>query len=149
MSTPPPALQHLARKLIAIGPAPVGPSSHGVIQAVQACEKLRVPLTKLAGVAGFTSLLSRALALAKRQASSLAEVRVGADGSLEGVEALRQDLDAAEGWPEGMNGGTVLVAELLRLLVVLIGEPLMLSLVREAWPDLSLDTATLSSKEPP
>lgn len=149
MSTPPPALQHLARKLIAVGPAQVGPSYHGADQAVQACEKLRVPLTKLAGVAGFTSLLSRALALAKRQSPSFVGLRVGADGSLEGVEAIRPDLDAAEVLPEGVNGGTVLVAELLGLLVVLVGEPLTLSLVREAWPDVSLDAITLSSKEPP
>lgn len=148
MSTPAPALQHLARKLIAIGPVPVGPSSNGANQAVQAYEKLRVPLTRLAGVAGFTSLQSRALALAKRQAPSLAGLRVGSDGLLR-VEEIPPGVDAVDMLPEGTNGGTVLVAELLGLLVVLIGEPLMLSLVREAWPDVSLDTAALSSKESP
>ena len=40
---------------------------------------------------------------------------------------------------EAGQGAEVLVAELLGLLVTLIGETLTLSLVREAWPDASIE----------
>ena len=131
MSPPPPAIQDLARRLLAGEPARVE-SSHGEAdQAVRACERLRSPVTKLIGAAGFASLLSRALALARRQAPSLEGLRVGADGSLAGFNEVQQDSGAAEA---ARHGGVVLLAELLGLLVTFIGQPLTLRLVREAWP---------------
>jgi hypothetical protein len=98
------------------------------------CEKLRLPLAKLAGVAGFRSLLSRAVALAKSEDPSLVAVRVGADGSLEGLDAPGQD----QGTGAGGAAGVVVVAQLLGLLVTFIGEPLTLRLVRDAWPNASV-----------
>lgn len=112
--------------------------SHGhVDEAVQVCAKLGAPLSKLAGVFGFASLLSRALALAKREVPSLLAVHVRPDGSLEGwVEPGR------DGGAGAMTtGGEVLVARLLGLLVTFIGKPLTLRLVCEVWPDLSEDGA--------
>ena len=143
MSAPPPAIQNLARQLV--GAPEGGESSQGDAgQAVRACEKLRAPLAKLIGAAGFASLLSRALALAKRQAPSLEGLRVEADGLLAGSNEVPQDSDALEG---ARHGGVVLVAELLGLLVTFIGEPLTLSLVREAWPDALVETTALSNEE--
>jgi hypothetical protein len=144
MSPPPPAIQDLARRLLASEPARVE-SPHGdADQAVLACERLRVPLTKLIGAAGFASLLSRALALARRQAPPLEGLRVGADGLLTGFNEVQQDSGAAEA---ARHWGAVLVAELLGLLVTFIGQPLTLSLVREAWPDASVETMTLTKEE--
>jgi hypothetical protein len=144
MSTTAPAIRNLARRLLAGEPARVE-SSHGDVHpVVRACERLRVPLTNLIGVAGFASLLSRALALAKRQAPSLEGLRVEADGLLAGSNEVPQDSDALEG---ARHGGVVLVAELLGLLVTFIGEPLTLSLVREAWPDALVETTALSNEE--
>jgi hypothetical protein len=112
----------------------VSSSSGHSNQVALACEKLRQPLTRLAGAAGFSSLLSRALAMAKRESPSLKELRVEPDGSLAGFDES-QDLAAREAqW----HGGVILIAELLGLLVTLIGEPLTLSLVHEAWPDASV-----------
>ena len=150
MSTTPPAIQNLARQLLAGEPASVE-SSHGdADQAVRACEKLRAPLTKLIGAAGFASLLSRALALARRQAPALKGLRVGADGLLTGFNEVQQDSGAAEAAADaGRHWGAVLVAELLGLLVTFIGEPLTMSLVREAWSDASIESMTLSSEENP
>ena len=146
MSTTPPAIQNLARRLLASEPARVG-SSHGdADQAVLACERLRVPLTKLVGTAAFASLLTRALALASRQAPSLQGLRVGADGLLTGFNEVQQDSGTVE---PARDWGAVLVTELLGLLVTLIGQPLTLNLVREAWPDASLETLTLSDEETP
>ena len=43
----------------------------------------------------------------------------------------------------------IMVAELLKLLVMFIGEPLTLSLVREAWPDASIGITKRTSEERP
>lgn len=96
------------------------------------CEKLRQPLSMLAGVAGFRSLLSRALALAGDEVRWLKAVHVKADGSLEGLdEAQLSDAEIAA-------GEAVLVARLIGLLVTFIGEALTVHLVQEAWPEASL-----------
>jgi hypothetical protein len=146
MSTTPPAIQSLARQLLAGDTARIESSNGGVDQAMRACEKLRVPLTKLAGAAGFSSLLSRALALARRQSALLEGLRVEADGALAGLNGLGKDADNAEA---SRHAGVVLVTELLGLLVAFIGEPLTLSLVREAWPDASLETIRVRTEEKP
>ena len=56
-------------------------------------EKLRHELGEFAGVAGFQSLASRALVLAKTEAPSLSVVRVGADGSLQGLGEIEHQFD--------------------------------------------------------
>ena len=88
-----------------------------------------------AGVAGFRSLLSRALALAKAEVVSLNPVRVREDGSLEGFDRASH----LPGAGPGDDGGVAVVAHLLWLLVTFIGEPLTLRLVRDAWPDAPVD----------
>jgi hypothetical protein len=145
MSTPSPATQKLARQLLA-GASAGAESSGDAAQIVRTCEKLRAPLTKFAGTAGFASLLSRALALAKRQAPSLEGLWVLGDGTLMGFKEIPQDLAAADATRQG---GIILVTELLGLLVMFIGEPLTLSLVREAWPDASIETLTSKTEEKP
>jgi hypothetical protein len=60
------------------------PSEAKMLVAFRVCEKLRRPLTTLAGAIGFQSLILRALTLAKREAPSLSAVEVTADGSLTG-----------------------------------------------------------------
>lgn len=131
MSTASPAIRDFARRLIALEAARGEPPVVGAREAVRVCEKLRRPLARLAGVAGFRSLMSRALALAKAEVPSLAAVQVRADGSLEGLDDAGPDRDAGAGG----EGGVVVVAQLLGLLVTFIGEPLTLRLVRDAWPD--------------
>jgi hypothetical protein len=133
-----PAIQNLARRLIALEAA-AAPPHRPVASASLTCEKLRVPLTKLVGVAGFRSLMSRALAMAKAQVPSLEAVEVRLDGSLESTKEIERNED-----PEG---GVVVVVQLLGLLVTLIGEPLMLSLVRDAWPNASLSGIDAGSGE--
>ena len=146
MPTPPP-IQNLARQLLAIEAAAAGPSNVDANRAVLVCEKLRVPITRLAGAAGFCSLLSRAVALARRPTPSLEALRVGAGGLLTGFNEVGQNSGTAEA---ARDWGAVLVAELLGLLVELIGEPLTLSLLREAWPDVSIESVTrMSSEEKP
>ena len=96
-------------------------------------EKLRPHLAKLMGNGGFRALLSRALALASAEVSWLRAVQVKADGTLEGLEAPRAHLDPAE----FLEGGVVLLAQLLGLLEAFIGPALTSRLVGEIWPQLS------------
>jgi hypothetical protein len=98
-------------------------------------EKLRPQLATLMGRAGFRALLLRALALAKAEVPWLSGVQVDEEGSLEGWEEPRAQLDA----DKFLEGRVVLLAQLLGLLVAFIGENLTLRLVREVWPKLPLN----------
>ena len=132
----------LARKLLAgetggHAPADAGP-------ALRVCERLRVPLSKLAGTAGFATLLSRALALAKAQAPSLSPLRVREDGSIQPTDQPSPQNPGTPGSPANLalpdtDAAVVLIAQLLGLLITFIGEPLTLRLVNDVWPDLSTD----------
>jgi hypothetical protein len=97
--------------------------------AFRVCERFREPLCVLTGLAGYRSLLSRALALARPHAPWLIAVKCGLDGALEIPAGAADDGDAAA------HGGASLVAELLGLLSTLIGDTLTLRLVRNVWPD--------------
>lgn len=144
MNTAPTAVQNLTRRLLADASPRLQSGGTDDHQALRECDKLRAPLIRLAGVAGFASLLSRALAVARRQAPLLQTLRVGPTGSLEGFSDIPRHADSAEA---SRHAGAVLLAELLGLLFMLIGEPLTLSLVREAWPNASVDTTTLNPED--
>ena len=103
--------------------------------AFPVCEKLRPHLATLMGNTGFRALLSRALARAETDVPSLRAMQVNADGSLAGLE--KPDVQAEP--EERARGSLVLVAQLLDLLVAFIGEKLMLRIVRDVWPKLSLN----------
>ncbi len=135
MSTAHPSQHDLARRLLAVEAAHAHSSDAHIDEAVRVCEKLRPSLVKFAGLAGFSSLLSRALALAKAEVPALAAVHVRADGVLEGFDKVER-IQSSESLSKD---AVVLVAQLLELLVTFIGEPLTLRLVRDAWPDVSMD----------
>ena len=135
-----PAMQELARRILAIEAARAKAAGTQVDVAVQVCEKLQVPLSKLAGPAGFSSLMSRALTLAKAEIPFLRVVQVRPDGSLAGFEEIKHGHDAG-GFE---TGRVVLVTHLLGLLATFIGEPLTRRLVCDVWPDAS--TASTDSK---
>jgi hypothetical protein len=88
------------------------------------CDKLRRPLTTLAGAAGFRSLLARALTLAKQESPVLGAWEVKADGSLQGLNG------------EAAQSGAVLIAHLIGLMITFIGESLTLRLLHDVWLDL-------------
>jgi len=100
-------------------------------EAVRVCEKLRISLTRFAGADGFASLLRRAVALARAEVPSLDQVRIERDCSIEGLEELGRN--------DGTEAAAALTAHLLGLLVTFVGQALTLRLVREGWPDASLD----------
>ena len=122
-------MRDLARRLLAASQTASDPH---VPEAVLVNEKLRMSLTQFAGNDGFASLLRRALALASAEVPALARTRVSADGRLEGVEQLAPRAGSAGG-----EEAVAITAHLLGLLVIFIGEPLTLRLVRAAWPESS------------
>ena len=135
MSPPSASMQDLARRLVALEATSQTPSESGThAAAIRVSEKLRISLTRFAGADGFTALLRRAVSLARAHVPPLEAVKVKADGRLEGFDEF-----AAQTSNSGTDGATAILAPLLELLVTFIGEPLTLQLLREAWPDLSLD----------
>jgi hypothetical protein len=137
MSTASPEIQDLARRLLAFEAAHDNSSDARADVAVQVIEELRMHLIRLTGVDGFRSLLSRALTLAKAEVPSLNMVHIAADGSVAGFDGIEQSqVTGAAG-----QAGMVLVAHLLELLVTFIGAPLTLRLLRDTWPDASIDEA--------
>jgi hypothetical protein len=105
-------------------------------------EKLRQGIGRFAGIAGFQSLASRALALARTEAPSLSAVRVSADGALQGVGEIEHPFEIdkvrAGEFPAG-EGGIILIARLLGLLLIFLGEPITIRLLRNAWPGAPFD----------
>jgi hypothetical protein len=125
----------MARRLLAYE-AVTGEASVSTESAsLRVYEKLRHPLCALAGVAGFQSLASRALTLARAEVPNLSAVQVTADGSLQGLGELSPQSDTDHAEP----GGVILIAQLLGLLRTFIGEALTLRLVRDVWPDAAFD----------
>lgn len=128
------AAKELADRLVAFEAIqPV--SDEDRMATCRVCEKLRRPLSRLMGPAGFSSLLSRALTLAQRDAPALDRVRVTTTGALEGL------LD------EAAQASSALVAYLIELLTTFIGESLTLRLLQDIWPDFPVPKSQLLRKD--
>ena len=127
-----PKAQKLARRLLALETAVTTPVGPDMPAAFRVCEELRRTLARLAGVAGFRSLISRALALAVQEVSWLQELRIGTDGSLERLEEAEAELSLSE----VERGERILVAQLISLLFGFIGEALTIRLVQESWTEV-------------
>ena len=67
--------------------------------------------------------------MAKTHDPGISAIQVKPDGSLEGLSELHEDGEAAE-------AGVMLIAQLLGLLGLFIGENLVQRLVLDVWPDL-------------
>jgi hypothetical protein len=125
---PSPNARAIARQLLAHEAGAGKPSEVHIPAAIRVCEKLRRPLSTLAGTTGFHALLGRALTLAKAQDPHLGAVRIQPDGSLDGLSELCNN--------ESGQTGVALIAQLLGLLDVFIGPDLALRLVADVWTDL-------------
>jgi len=145
MNSASPEIQELAHRLLALELALDNSSAGREYVALQVIEELRVRLIKLAGIHGFRSLLSRALTLTKTQVPSLTTIQIRADGTLEGFDGIDKDHEAGA----AERAGLLLVAHFLELLVTFIGAPLTLRLLRDKWPEASLEGAVLRTEDKP
>jgi hypothetical protein len=113
--------------------------NHSTFQVI---DELRPLIVNLMGVGGFRGLLSRAIALGSEEVRWLRAVHVKANGALEGFEEHAQLTPA-----QFADGKVVLLAQLLGVLVALIGVRLTLRMVHDTWPELSLDDLNLGNGE--
>jgi hypothetical protein len=137
-----PGMRDLAHRLLdyeVIAGNTFDPSGFATIRVY---EKLRQSLSAFAGVVAFEVLAFRALTQAKSDAPSLWPVQIAADGSLQGLgeyePQIDMDKDLADKLPAG-DGGIVLIARLLGLLLSFLGEASTFSLLRNAWPGEAFD----------
>ncbi len=131
----PPVTRDLAERLLAYE-AVEGERSEPTEPAFsRVYEKLRRHLCALAGIAGFQSLASRALTLARSETPGLSAVQITADGCLQGIAELDPQLHDHE----AAEGEVILIAQLLGLLFTFIGEGLTLQLVQDVWPEAALN----------
>ncbi len=128
--------KELARSLLAYEAAAGSASEPAQSLAVRVCEKLRGPLCALAGVAGYRSLLARALTLARTEAPSLRALQVTADGFLQGFRELAAQSDPHQ----ASEGDVLLTAQLLGLFLSLLGPAMTLQLVQDVFPKLTVTT---------
>jgi hypothetical protein len=137
-----PGMRDLAHRLLTYEAGAGKASEPMESPTLRVYEKLRQSLAEFAGVAAFESLAFRALTQAKSEAPSLWAVKVAADGSLQGLARyetqIDMDKDLVGEFPAG-DGGIILIARLLGLLRLFLGEALTLSLLRNVWPGAALD----------
>ena len=132
-----PQMRDLAHRLLAYEASAAKTSDPLESPAHRVYEKLRQNLSTFAGEAAFESLAFRALTQAKSETSALWAVQVAADGSLQGLG----EIDTQTGMDKDRAGeeGIILIARLLGLLLIFLGEALTLSLLRNAWPGEAFD----------
>ena len=132
-----PQMRDLATRLLAHEAVETKISESSEAATLRVYEKLRQSLSAFAGVAAFESLAFRALTQAKSEAPSLWTVQVAKDGSLRGLGEFEPQTDGekdlADEYPAG-EGGLILIARLLGLLRLFLGEALTFRLLRNAWP---------------
>ena len=125
-------MRDLAHRLL-VYEADAGKASEQLESAtLRVYEKLRQGLGEFVGVAGFQSLASRALTLSRPEDPSLSAAQVAADGSLQGLGKIEIQFDM--GKDSATDGEIILIARLLGLLRLFLGEALTLRLLRSAWP---------------
>ena len=136
-------MRDLAERLVAYEATGKKPFERSARTFAGVIEKVRGPLAALTGVAGFRSLLSRALALANAEVRWLRAVHVKADGRMDcPAEIARLDKE------EIANGEVALLAQLLGLLVTFIGEALTARLLEDVWPGVAVNDFDFGRKSP-
>lgn len=125
------AIRDLALQMLAQESSPDGALEDFIPRAHSVFERLRVHLIVFVGAAGYRAMLSRALTMGKSQEPALREFAVSLDGTL--------DLATHQDSPEARSGVLLLLAQLLELIETLVGEALMLRLVQDMWPMVTLN----------
>ena len=127
-----PQMRNLTRELIANEPLTNESSAFKALEAFHGTEKLRPHLVNLMGKGGYRALLARALVQTSAEVPWLDTVTVDADGTLKGMVVLHSRIDPAE----FLEGNVVVLAQLLGLLIALIGPDLSTRLMGEIWPKM-------------
>jgi hypothetical protein len=132
---PEPIIEDWARRLIASAVDADEPTSETEIATLRVYEKLRKQLRAPVGEDAFQALASRALAVAKMQSPTLSPLQIMADGSLVGVS----EIDSKMGKDESGQVGIILVTQLLRLFITLLGEGPAVRLIEGAESRIQIE----------
>ena len=142
--TTPPEMRDLARCLLTYEAGTGNASESKESATLRVYAKLRQSLCEFAGTAGFQSLASRALVLAKAEAPSLSAAKVASDGSLLGLAEGETEIAIEKN--QAGEGGVILIARLLGLLLIFLGATLTLRLLRDAWPSAAFDECNAGNR---
>ena len=127
-----PEMRDLAHRLLTYEAGADKTSESMEYPTLRVYEKLRQSIGEVVGAAGFQSLASRALTLARWETPMFSAARITADGSLQGLGEIECQFDTDN--DQAGEGGIILIARLLGMLRIFLGEALTLSLLRNAWP---------------
>jgi hypothetical protein len=140
------SLRDLARRLLAYEALAATTSEQAVSATVRIYDKLRQHLCASIGVGGFRVLASRALRLSKAESEQLSAVHLTSEGILRGFDEVERQRD------EDQNGGVgvILIAQLLELFVIFLGETTTLRLIEgvdlqcESGPELNVTNSAVA-----
>jgi hypothetical protein len=140
-----PAVDDLVRRLLEheAGGARDADSLASAVE--RTCHMLSRELESLVGRGGVCALFGRAVGLSRREFPYLATIRPEPDVPL-AFDALRESL-RGRGAAEVEAAGTSLLANLLEVLVSLLGEDLGLRPVMSVWPILVPQAGSRDSRE--
>jgi len=125
---PPPMISDWARKLIASEADADSTTAQTELATLRVYERLRLKFRAPVGADAFQALASRALSVAKSQFPSLSAVSVTANGGLQGLGEVETPLSTVEDGEVGI----ILIAQMLRLLITLLGEAATVRLIEDA-----------------
>jgi hypothetical protein len=132
---PPPTIRDWASKLIASEVDVDSTSAQTELATLRVYEKLRRQLCEPVGVSAFQALASRALSLTKSQFPGLSAVDVTTNGGLRGLG----EVIASQNTDEDIEVGIILIAEMLRLFLSLLGEAATMRLIEDIHPRLEVN----------
>ena len=125
---PPPTISDWARKLIASEVDAESTTAQTEFATLRVYEKLRQQFRAPVGVDAFQALASRALSLTKSRFPTLSGVNVTADGGLLGLAEVEAPLNLGQ----DSEVGIILIAQMLRLFLTLLGEAATVRLIEDA-----------------
>jgi len=117
-----------ARKLIASEVDADSTSAQTELATLRVYERLRLQFRAPVGVDAFQALASRALSVTKSQFPSLSAVSLMADGGLRGLGEPEAPLTLGEDGEVGI----ILITQMLRLFLTLLGEAATVRLIEDA-----------------
>lgn len=141
-----PAVDDLVRRLLQHEAGCAGGAEPLAAAVEGACRKLSGELEMLVGRGGVVALLGRAVNLAQREFPFLAGVRAQAADAPFVLTGLREALEGRRP-AEAEAASAAVLANLLGLLVDLLGEDLCLRPVWKIWSGLSPGSASRTSRE--
>lgn len=140
---PPNKTRDLACSLVAREADTSRVSLHPEPATVRVYERLRRQLGAPVGTGGFQVLASRALALAQSQSPRLSAVQVAANGDLRGFG----EVESQSGTDEDGEAGIILIAQLLGLFLIFLGEVTTLRLIEDLRLQVDVRTESATATE--